>query len=175
MHVLAGPKLLHQLCLHLTSEVLIDRGKVMWPLSWLELPDDPEDNIWVHSFMRGIPVVMDDFPKVISSIPLIHKSLQMNLFEFHTLPPLYLDSGIQYTYLLGGYLATSAYGTYAALLSLNSMWNLNLSCYTWQPLCPHYCLASLNYEHFICFCNKFTSLYMLCLHGTLKWLVTIVK
>ena len=83
----------------------------------IELPDDPDINIWAYfSIMKVTPVVMDDFLLVILTTPHIDRSLQMDLYEVHNLPVLYPDLGVQFFYILEDkYLANYKHGLYAAV------------------------------------------------------------
>ena len=73
----------------------------------LELPYDPDQDIWsYYSIMRVSPIIMEDFLLVILTVPLVDKSLQMDLYKVHNLPALHPKLNIQFTYQLEGkYLA----------------------------------------------------------------------
>ena len=83
----------------------------------LELPNDPDTDIWTYySIMKITPIVQDDFLVIILTIPLMDKSLQMDLYQVHNLPALHPSLGVQFTYVLEGpYLAISKHGQYAAV------------------------------------------------------------
>ena len=83
----------------------------------LQLPEDPDKNIWTYySIMRITPIVMENFLLVVLTVPLIDTSLQMNIYRVHNLPTLHPELKVQFTYQLEGkYLAISKDGIYAAL------------------------------------------------------------
>ena len=89
----------------------------------LELPYDPDQDIWsYYSIMRVSPVIMEDFLLVILKVPLIDKSLQMDLYKIHSLPALHPKLNIRCTYQQEGkYLAIGKHGLYAALPSENDI------------------------------------------------------
>ena len=69
----------------------------------LELLNDPDKNIWAYiSVTKVIPVVMNDFLWVILSIPIIVRSLQMDLHKAHNFPALHPNLGMQFSYILEG-------------------------------------------------------------------------
>ena len=65
---------------------------------------------------------MDDFLLIILTVPLMDKSLQMDLYKVHNLPALHPEYKIQFTYILEGkYLALGKHKLYAALPSENDI------------------------------------------------------
>ena len=89
----------------------------------LELPYHPDIDIWsYYSIMRVSPIIMDDFLLIILTVPLMDKSLQMDLYKVHNLPALHPEYKIQFTYILEGqYLALGKHKLYAALPSENDI------------------------------------------------------
>ena len=83
----------------------------------LELPEDPNKNIWTYySIMSITSVVMDDLLLIILTILLMDQSLQMDLYKVHNLPALHPDLKIQFTYEIEGEnFAISKGELYAAL------------------------------------------------------------
>ena len=83
----------------------------------LQLPEDPNVNIWnYYSIMKITPVVMDDFLLIILTIPLTDQSLEMNLYRVYNLPALHPELKVEFTYELEGeYLAITKNKLYAAL------------------------------------------------------------
>ena len=83
----------------------------------LQLPEDPDRNIWTYySIMRITPIVMENFLLVVLTVPIIDTSLQMNVYRVHNLPTLHPELKTQFTYQLEGkFLAVSKDGIYAAL------------------------------------------------------------
>ena len=73
----------------------------------LQLPEDPNVNIWnYYPIMKITLVVMDDFLLLILNIPLTDQFLEMNLYKDCNLPTLYPELKVQYIYELEGeYLA----------------------------------------------------------------------
>ena len=58
----------------------------------LQLPEDPNVNIWnYYPIMKITLVVMDDFLLIILTIPLTDQSLEMNLYKVYNLPALTLS------------------------------------------------------------------------------------
>ena len=73
----------------------------------LTLPYDPDQDIWsYYSIMRVSPIIMDDFLLLILTVPLVDKSLQMDLYKVHNLPGLHPKLNIQSTYQLEWHLGT---------------------------------------------------------------------
>ena len=83
----------------------------------LQLPEDPNINIWnYYSIMKITPIVMDDFLLIILTIPLTDQSLEMNLYKVYNLPALHPKLKVEFTYELEGeYLAITKNKLYAAL------------------------------------------------------------
>ena len=73
----------------------------------LQLPEDPNVNIWnYYPIMKITLVVMDDFLLIILNIPLTDQILEMNLYKDCNLPSLHPELIVQYIYELEGeYLA----------------------------------------------------------------------
>ena len=64
----------------------------------LQLPEDPDRNIWTYySTMRITPIVMENFLLVVLTVPIIDTSLQMNVYRVHNLPTLHPGLKIQFT------------------------------------------------------------------------------
>ena len=62
---------------------------------------------------------MEGFLSVILSIPLVDKSLRMDLYKVYNLPTLHHDLKVQFSYVLEGeYLAISTSHTYASMPTL---------------------------------------------------------
>ena len=89
----------------------------------LEQPYHPDRDIWsYYSIMRVSPIIMDDFLLIILTVPLMDKSLQMDLHRVHNLAALHPEYKIQFTYILEGkYLALGKHKLYAALPSENDI------------------------------------------------------
>ena len=83
----------------------------------LQLPEDPNVNIWnYYPIMKITLVVMDDFLLIILTIPLTDQSLDMNLYKVYNLPALHPELKVEYIYELEGeYLAITKNKLYAAL------------------------------------------------------------
>ena len=83
----------------------------------LMLPYDPQTEIYkFYEVMRITPVVVEDVLSMLLTIPLIDKSLQMNMYKVHNLPALHTELGIAAEYILeGDYLAVDEHGLYVAL------------------------------------------------------------
>ena len=83
----------------------------------LQLPEDPNVNIWkYYPIMKITPVVMDDFLLIILTIPLTDQSLEMNLYKVYNLPALHPEVKVEFTYELEGeYLAITKSKLYVAL------------------------------------------------------------
>ena len=57
----------------------------------LKLCEDPETNIWsYYGMVKLTPIVLQDYLKLILSVPLVDQSLHMNLHTVHNLPMLHL-------------------------------------------------------------------------------------
>ena len=82
----------------------------------LEIPEDPEKNLGYYYVMRIIPYCQPSFSIIKVTIPLIDKSLQMNLYKICNLTVLHPHLTLQVTYVLEGqYLAVSKHGMYTTL------------------------------------------------------------
>ena len=83
----------------------------------LMLPYDPQTEIYkFYEVMRITPVVVEDVLYMLLTVPLIDKSLQMNLYKVHNLPALHTELGVAAEYILEGeYLAVDQHGLYVAL------------------------------------------------------------
>ena len=83
----------------------------------LQLFEDIDKNIWVYyENIKIVPVVMNDFLMIILDIPLVNKSLEMNLYKVHNLPILHPDLKVEMTYELEGkYFATLMQGMYMTI------------------------------------------------------------
>ena len=68
---------------------------------YLEVPDDPHKNDWAYyPIMHITHIVVDDILLIILTIPLIDKSLQMDLYKVHNLPALHPELGVQFSYVI---------------------------------------------------------------------------
>ena len=83
----------------------------------LMLPYDPQTEIYkFYEVMKITPVVVEDVLSMLLTIPLIDRSLQMNLYKVHNLPALHTKLGVAAEYILEGeYLAVDQHGLYVAL------------------------------------------------------------
>ena len=83
----------------------------------LKLCDDPETNIW--SYYRTIkltPIVLEDYLKLILTVPLVDQLLHMNLYKVHNLPILHPTLHVHAQYEIeGSYLATVMDGMFITL------------------------------------------------------------
>ena len=88
-------------------KVLEQAKEAMKRNSRLQLPEDPNINIWnYYSIMKITPIVMDDFLLIILTIPLTDQSLGMDLYKIYNLPTLHPKLRVEFTYQLEGeYLA----------------------------------------------------------------------
>ena len=83
----------------------------------LMLPYDPQTEIYkFYEVMKITPVVVEDVLSKLLTIPLIDKSLQMNMYKVHNLPALHTKLGVAAEYILeGDYLAVDEHRLYVAL------------------------------------------------------------
>ena len=83
----------------------------------LELPYDPQTEIYkFYEVIKITPVVVEDVLSLLLTIPLIDKSLQMNVYKVHNLPAPRLKLGVAAEYIVeGDYLAVDQHGLYVAL------------------------------------------------------------
>ena len=90
-------------------KVLVQVKKDMKRNPRLQLPEDPNINIWnYYSIMKVTLIVMDDFLLKILTIPLTDQSLEMDLYKIYNLPALHPKLKVEFTYQLEGeYLAIS--------------------------------------------------------------------
>ena len=65
----------------------------------LMLPYDPQTEIYkFYEVMKITPVVVEDVLSMLLTIPLIDKSLQMNMYRVHNLPALHTKLGVAAEY-----------------------------------------------------------------------------
>ena len=83
----------------------------------LKLAEEPKESIWAfYNIIKVTPIVMEDTPMLIFTIPLIDQSLEMNLYQVHNLPMLYPELKVQAMYELEGtFFATLMEDMYIAL------------------------------------------------------------
>ena len=107
--LIVPPDPVHSIILKVKQDIRTNPG--------LELPDDPDRNIWTYcSIMRVTPILLDDFLLVILTLPLINRSLQMDLYMIQNLAALHPDLGIQFSYTWKGqYLTISMHDLYAEI------------------------------------------------------------
>ena len=84
---------------------------------WLELPYNIDTDIYkYYTVMKITPVVVGDVMAMLLTIPLIDKSLKMNVYKVHNLPALDSELKAASEYVLEGeYLAIDEHGFYVAL------------------------------------------------------------
>ena len=89
----------------------------------LELPYDPQREIYkFYEVIKITPIVIEDVLSLVLTIPLIDRSLQMNVYKVHNLPALQAKLGIAAEYILeGDYLAVDQHGLYVALPDAREM------------------------------------------------------
>ena len=89
----------------------------------LELPYDPQKEIYkFYEVIKITPIVIEDVLSLILTIPLIDRSLQMNVYKVHNLPALQVKLGVAAEYIIeGDYLAIDQHGLYVALPDAREM------------------------------------------------------
>ena len=83
----------------------------------LKLGEDPNTNIWsYYGTIKLTPIVLQDYLKLILTVPLVDQTLSMNLYKVHNLPMLHptLQIHVQYE-IEGPYLATLMDSMYITL------------------------------------------------------------
>ena len=98
-------------------DLLIEAEKEMAHNPRLELPYDTSTEIYkYYPVMKITPVVVGDVLAMLLTIPLIDKSMKMNVYKVHNLPALDPKLKIAAEYQLEGeYLAIDEHGLYVAL------------------------------------------------------------
>ena len=98
-------------------ELLAEAEKEMVHNPWLELPYNIDTDIYkYYTVMKITPVVVGDVMAMLLTIPLIDKSLKMNVYKVHNLPALDPELKVASEYVLEGeYLAIDEHGLYVAL------------------------------------------------------------
>ena len=98
-------------------ELLAEVEKEMAHNPWLELPYNIDTDIYkYYTVMKITPVVVGDVMAMLLTIPLIDKSLKMNIYKVHNLPALDPKLKVASEYVLEGeYLAIDEHGLYVAL------------------------------------------------------------
>ena len=88
---------------HELREVMIKVKEELKHKPRLNLPTDPDNNIWpYYSIMKVTPAVQDNFLLVILTIPLNDTSVSMNVYQVHSLPTIDPNLVVQFTYQLEG-------------------------------------------------------------------------
>ena len=89
----------------------------------LELPYDPQKEIYkFYEVIKITPIVIEDVLSLVLTIPLIDRSLQMNVYKVHNLPALQVKLGVAAEYIIeGDYLAIDQHGLYVALPDAREM------------------------------------------------------
>ena len=96
--------------------ILLGRRNEICSHPSLVLRNDPDVNIWGYYLCKSLPLLWKTFLIVILPIPLLDKSLQIDLYRIYNLPALHPELKIQFTYILEGhYMAISVSGTYSAI------------------------------------------------------------
>ena len=100
----------------------------------LRLCEDPETNIWsYYGTVKLTPFVLQDYLMLILTIPLVDRSLQVNLYKVHNLPMLHPTLNVHAHYELEGtYLLTSMEGI---IVSLPTVLDVKLCLVTNGHLC----------------------------------------
>ena len=98
-------------------ELLAEAEKEMAHNPRLELPYNIDTDIYkYYTVMKITPVVVGDVMAMLLTIPLIDKSLKMNVYKVHNLPALDPELKVASEYALEGeYLAIDEHGLYVAL------------------------------------------------------------
>ena len=98
-------------------ELLAEAEKEMAHNPRLELPHNIDTDIYkYYTVMKITPVVVGDVMAMLLTIPLIDKSLKMNVYKVHNLPALDPELKVASEYALEGeYLAIDEHGLYVAL------------------------------------------------------------
>ena len=98
-------------------ELLAEAEKEMAHNPWLELQYNIDTDIYkYYTVMKITPVVVGDVMAMLLTIPLIDKSLKMNVYKVHNLPALDPELKVASEYALEGeYLAIDEHGLYVAL------------------------------------------------------------
>ena len=79
--------------LHDLRYILLDMKNDIHSLPRIELPDGPDVKVWAYSSILPVsPTVIEDFLIVILFIPLIDKSLQIDLYSIHNIPALHCEA-----------------------------------------------------------------------------------
>ena len=83
----------------------------------LTLCEDPETNIWsYYGTVKLTPMVLQDYLMLILTVPLVDKSLHMNLYKVHNLPMMHPTLHVHAQYELEGpHLATKMDGMLISL------------------------------------------------------------
>ena len=98
-------------------ELLAEAEREMAHNPRLELPYNIDTDIYkYYTVMKITPVVVGDVMAMLLTIPLIDKSLKMNVYKIHNLPALDPELKVASEYALEGeYLAIDEHGLYVAL------------------------------------------------------------
>ena len=84
----------------------------------LQLPYDPRARqIWkYYSVIKVVPIVMDKLLVILLTIPVLDKTLKLNIYQVHNLPAILPGQKVEALYQLGSkYFAIGKHGTYVTL------------------------------------------------------------
>ena len=84
----------------------------------LQLPYDPRtEGIWkYYSVIKVVPIVVDKLLVILMTIPVLDKTLELNIYQVHNLPAIPLGQEIEATYQLESkYFAIGKHGIYVTL------------------------------------------------------------
>ena len=98
-------------------KILVDVLEELRSHPRLRLTHDPDLDVWsFYNSIKVTPIVLEDYLMLILTIPLIDRSLQLELYRAHNLPTIHPTFQIHSTYILEGeYLAIGLNGMYAAI------------------------------------------------------------
>ena len=118
MRALASPELNPKIIPpDILKNILHKIEKDIKPHARLKLCEDPETNIWsYYGMVKLTPIVLEDYLKLILTVPLVDQSLHMNLYKVHNLPMLHPTLHVHAQYEIeGSYLATVMDGMFITL------------------------------------------------------------
>ena len=84
----------------------------------LKLPYDPQtQEIWkYYEVMKVTPIILDKMLVILLTIPVLDKSLELNIYRVHNLPSIPPEQEVAATYQLeGDYFAIGKHGVYVTI------------------------------------------------------------
>ena len=117
-------------------EILLHAKEVLRSHPRLKLPVDPRDKLWeYYTYLKIVPVVLDDHLIVVLQIPLVDLSTTFQIYQIYNLPALNPQLRVTFQYVLESqYLVVSSNLHYFMLPQESDVWACRLTRGHWCRL-----------------------------------------